>query len=80
MDEINVLVDNGILNQGQGNSLIVKLENAEHLLDKENPGAASNILSAFINQVEAFIKSGVLPLPDGQTLIGAAEKIIQAIE
>ena len=68
------LVDGEVLNPGQGNSLIVKLEAA---FDKmyRNDKTAINQLKAFINQVEKGILSG----GEGQPLIGAANDIISAL-
>ena len=42
-----------IKNKGIENSLDVKLDNAKKKIEQGNNGAAKNILSAFINEVEA---------------------------
>ena len=78
-DAVGDLVTAGILNQGQGNSLISKLEAAREQLDKGNDIAAMNQLLAFINQVQGFITSGVLTSAEGQPLIDAATAIVDQI-
>jgi len=62
------LVTNGVLNDGQGNALAVKLQGA---LDKISVGeteSAMNKLGAFINQVEAFRKAGTLTGEQSESL------------
>ena len=80
IDEVEALVDAGSLNEGQGNALIVKLENAIKNLDKNKVNTSLNNLNAFMNQVQAFINGGVLTLAEGQSLIAAAEAIIYQIQ
>ncbi|MFC1991967.1 lamin tail domain-containing protein [Chloroflexota bacterium] len=60
MDTIEDLIDNGVLNNGQGNSLLVKIENAISQLENSNNTAALNQLNAFINQVTALVENGIL--------------------
>ena len=78
-DAVRDLVTAGILNQGQGNSLISKLEVAREELDKGNDIAAMNLLLAFINQVQAFVNTGRLTEFEGQPLIDAANAIVAQI-
>ena len=54
------LAASGPLNGGQGNSLISKLQGALDQLAKGNVTPAINKLEAFVNEVEAFIRSGKL--------------------
>jgi len=42
------MVDEGILNKGNGNALISKIENALKSLEKGNTKAANNQIKAFI--------------------------------
>ena len=56
IEDIEDLVDDGLLNNGQGNSLISKLENIIDKLNNGQTSVACNKLDAFINQVNAFIK------------------------
>ena len=80
IDEVGLLVTAGVLNQGQGNALITKLNGAINKLNQRNTNAAINILQAFINQVSAFINAGILSSAEGQPLIDTAQAIIDAIQ
>lgn len=81
IDQVQALVDAGLLNGGQGNSLISKLEAAIKQLDKGNTTPAINQLQAFINEVNAFMNSTppILTPAEGQPLIDAANAIIAAL-
>jgi len=76
---VQELVDRGILNYGQGNSMIGKLEGALNQLGKGNVGPAINMLQSFVNEVSAFIQSGKLTPAEGQPLLDAANAIIAAL-
>jgi hypothetical protein len=79
IEQIEDLVDAGVLNAGQGSALIVKLQNAVAKFAKGNGKAAVNQLQAFINQVEDFVADGILTAAQGATLIMAAQDIIATI-
>ncbi len=68
IDDVQSLVDDGVLNKGQGNAFIVKLEGAISKLDGGQDHVTVNHLEAFINQVEAFIRGGTLAAAQGQYL------------
>jgi len=76
---VHDLVDSGMLNQGQGDALVAKLDEAMQKLNEENNRAASNLLQAFINQVQAYINAGILSATEGQNLIDAANSVISQI-
>ena len=60
----------GALNGGQANSLIVKLN---HAIDKLNAGqttTACNQLTAFVNEVNAYVATGVLTAAEANSLLG----------
>jgi len=78
--EVQELVDADELNEGQGNALISKIKAAKAQLDRETIRATVNILNAFINQVEAFIRSEILSSADGQNLIDLASEAIRLIQ
>lgn len=78
--DVEELVTAGVLNHGQGNALIVKLQAAIQKMDQGNYNAAINNLNAFINQVNAFRNSGILTDEQANALIGAAERIIDVLE
>jgi probable HAF family extracellular repeat protein len=79
-EAVQNLVDAGILNRGQGNSLVSKIEAANRQLDRENIPATVNILNALINQVEAFVQAGILSAAEGQTLIDLTTETIGLIQ
>jgi hypothetical protein len=78
IDQVNDLVDEGILKQAEGHALIVKLQSALDQLG-HNDGSAINKLEAFIHDVQALIKSRRLAPEIGQPLIDEANAIIAAL-
>ena len=54
--KVEALEDAGVLNKGQANAFIKKLESAKKSINQGNYIPAINKLNAFINQVNAFIK------------------------
>ncbi|HAY84416.1 MAG TPA: hypothetical protein DCY42_05685, partial [Chloroflexi bacterium] len=79
IDDIQGLVDEGVLNEGQGNSFMSKLENVLNKLAKGQTKAAANQLGAFINEVEAFVNSGTFSAEQGDLLIQAAALLVDAL-
>ena len=73
IDDIESMVEEGLLSAGNGNALIVKIKNAIKSHENCNTTAASNQLGALINQLEAFVKSGILTEGQGELLITTAE-------
>jgi Bacterial Ig-like domain (group 3) len=76
--QVTGMVTNGILNGGNGNALIVKLNNAINSLDKGNTISGVNQMDAFLNQTNAFLKSGKLDSTDALTLISEMDEAIAA--
>ena len=58
--DVNRLVSDGVLNSGQGNALIVKLNGAIQQFERGNAAAARNQLIAFTLQVRALELAGRL--------------------
>ena len=79
IEKVNKLYDEGQLNKGESNALCTKLDKALKSLNKGNIKTACNQMGAFINQVHDLIKSGILAVDDGQTLIFAAQNIIDSL-
>ena len=75
MEEIQALVDAGVLSRGQGNALLSKLERALELGDAGRSRAAAGILAALLNQVEALVRGGVLTPEQGGVLVELAEAL-----
>jgi hypothetical protein len=68
---INALQAAGVLNKGQANSLIVKLEHAITSLNlKAGQPTACNQLQAFVNEVNAYVKAGILTPAEANQLLG----------
>jgi hypothetical protein len=79
IDDVQDLVTAGVLNQGQGNALKVKLQTAIQKMNQENYNAAINNLNAFINQVNAFRSAGILTQAQADALITPANRIIAVL-
>ena len=75
IEDITELVEEGVLNNGQGKALIVKLENILEQLDSSKPQVACNLLEAFTSQVQSYIDEGVLPFEMGQLLLTQANSV-----
>ena|SRR3989441_2455536 len=69
------LVTNGVLNDGQGRALAVKLEGALDKLSVGENEAAMNKLAAFINQVDAFRNAGILSEEQTASLLVIAQDV-----
>jgi hypothetical protein len=73
---VEILAARGLLNAGQENSLLSKLDNYSEAWGADRP-SAPKILAAFINEVEALINGGVLTVEQGQPLIDTAQALIE---
>ncbi len=73
--DVEELQASGTLTDDQASGLIAKLDSAISSMSNEKSGTACNQLSSFINQVNAFIRSGKLSPEEGQHLISAAQSL-----
>jgi len=69
----------GGLNAGQLNSLQVKLNNASARLSDGSNGAASNVLDAFLNEIDALGKSGRVGDASAAPIVDYARRVIASI-
>jgi hypothetical protein len=69
----------GKLNASEGNALTSKLDAAANQLGKGNSKATISLLGAFINQIEAMMKSERLAQVDGLKLINLANNLIDTV-
>jgi len=76
INAVNALFSQGVLNGGQGNSLVVKLQHAINLINTGKDAAAIGNLNAFIGEVNDLASSGVLFPPQAASLVCAAESVI----
>ena len=76
---VNALYSEGVLNQGQDNSLVKQLQHAIILMNAgKNRGAIGNLYS-FIIEVNDLLRSGVLSGSEAESLVGAAQSVIAQI-
>jgi hypothetical protein len=78
--QVQALVPAGRLSRAQAHALAVKLEAAARRLDRDRPKPATNVLQAFVNQVEGLLRSRRLFPADGRPLIEAAGCLISRLE
>ncbi len=74
--QVDQFVTAGVLSQGHGQALLAKLDAAAQALNGNRNNTAINTLHAFVNQVQAFVKTDHLTATDGQTLMDAADTTI----
>jgi len=76
LHHVTRLVTTGVLNDGQGNALAVKLQGAVEKLADDETEAAMSKLGAFINQVEAFHAAGMLSDGQSASLLEIARDVV----
>jgi hypothetical protein len=79
LDRILALLNSGVLNRGQANSLAVKIAAAKAALEKREESAAIRRLTSFKNEVASLISEGVLPTVEGMVLTDAATNLLTRI-
>jgi hypothetical protein len=67
------------LNKGQMNSLIVKLEAASASAARGDTKAAHNQMSAFLNEIRAYVKTGKVTYGEQTILTGAIHAVEAAL-
>ena len=78
-DEVQAFAENGSLVQGAANSLTAKLEASSQMAENGNTIAAVNQLRAFINSLQAIVRSGRLTEAQAMSLIVGAERLIEQL-
>jgi hypothetical protein len=76
---IESLVQDHVLNPGQGNSFITKLRAAQAALDAGDAWTAVERLRAFINEVEAYENARILTGAQAKDLVDMARAVIASI-
>lgn len=79
ISNVAALVNAGVLNPGQGNALIAKLNAAIQKLNQGMPAPAINQLQAFVTQVNTWVMVGILTTAEGQALIDAINGVITSL-
>lgn len=77
---IQKLIAKGILEKGEGNSIIVKLKTVNSHLDKSNNKTAINLVEIVIKEINRLINLNKLPSDLGRDLIQSLEIIKSEIE
>jgi YVTN family beta-propeller protein len=80
IDDIEKMIADGILDYGDGNSLIAKLKAIQEVLEMGDIKAAKNKLNAFITKVNNLVRRGNMTEEDGDVLIEAAYDIMDEID
>jgi outer membrane lipase/esterase len=75
-DQVLHLTGEGMLEGGNSNALLVKLDGAYRKLEDRQPRPAANKIRAFANQVEAFVQTGKLSLGQAELLLVGAYGIV----
>jgi large repetitive protein len=79
VETVNGLIAAETLKLGQGKSLVGKLELALYMLEYDNTKKAITMLEAFIQEVEAFKRGGVLDGLLADDLIASAQSAITSL-
>ena len=80
MDQLAALEAAGVLNHGQTNALMTKLESAVAAYQDGDRDLAMNSLGAFVNQVNAFLNTGILVGEHGDILIDSAVELMEFLD
>ena len=75
-NHVTRLVTNGVLNDGEGSALAVKLQGALEKLADGETAPAMHKLGAFVNQVEAFRDAGILSEEESASLLVIARDVV----
>jgi hypothetical protein len=79
-DMVEALYAQATINQGQANSLLVKLGNAQAAIAIGKLKTAYNLIVAFENQVQSLIAGAVLTSAEGDPLLDAAGLLLQSLQ
>jgi pullulanase len=80
IEDIDGLVDEGVLRRGRANALRTKLIRAARSWARGRSNAAANQIGAFINQVEAFVRAHILTPEEAALLIERAEMVLDTLQ
>jgi probable HAF family extracellular repeat protein len=72
---VNNLVQSGLIRLSTANPLLAKLDAVNKQLNVRDYSSAERLLDAFIAQVDAFVRAGLLSRKDGDSLILSAQEI-----
>ncbi len=75
-DEVLHLTAAGVLREGNSNALLAKLNGAYCKLEDREPETAASKLQAFVNQVEALVRTGRLTAEQAELLLVGANGVM----
>ncbi len=75
-DLVQVFIDGGVLNWGQGYALVSRLDMIDRHLANRDIEAAAGLFQACIDQVQEFVSAGILTGAQGHPLTDAAQNAI----
>jgi probable HAF family extracellular repeat protein len=78
-DAVNNLAAAGKLKRGNAQSVLTKLDNAARQLTHGHENVAAQMLGQFVQKVAELVAGGTLSSSDGQSLIDAAQKLINEL-
>jgi hypothetical protein len=77
---VNGLMTQGVINNGQGNSLVTKLQNAIAMINAGKTNGAIGKLEGFIAEVNVLENSRRLTGAQGSALTSAATSVVQQLQ
>ena len=77
---VAVLSAGGAVNQGQANSLLKKLANAQVAVDQAKLKVAFNAVASFGSGVQSLLDTGVLTPEQAAPLLSAAQTLLQSLQ
>jgi len=78
-ERISMLFDRKILNRGQAQALTASLQAAKRHIERSRVIPAISQIEAFINQVNAFLRTRILPKAEGEALKNEAGGIVRLL-
>jgi hypothetical protein len=72
-DLVQALIDGGVLNLGQGYSLVSRLDLIDRHLGDHDLEASAELFQAFVSQVNEFVSVEIFTVAQGAPLIAAAQ-------
>ncbi|GEM_PF-4824263 len=79
ISQVQTFINNGMLNEENGHSLLIRLDAAVRSIDHGHNEAAIDHLESFNNRIDYFIDSGRLTEDQGRPLINSANDAIRQL-
>ena len=79
-EAVDHLVETGAIGSAQTNGLRNKLRTAQRQMERGNVSAARALIAALINQLEAYVRAGVLSVAAADPLLAAARTLLADLD